>query len=152
MSEQSRAGQFPRSALVGAGGLILFTILAAAVGRVSGIGVPELPASLPMQSVQLRFEDQPDGAVAVYAVPAGATVAVLAPGTNGFVRGILRGMARERRQHEVGVEPPFRLTRWENGGLSLEDPETGRRIELQAFGPTNAEAFARLLASGSEAS
>jgi putative photosynthetic complex assembly protein len=76
-------------------------------------------------------------------------VALLAPGTNGFIRGVLRGLARERRQHNVGAEPPFRLTRWDNGHLSLEDPQTGRRIELGSFGPTNAEAFSRLLARGS---
>jgi hypothetical protein len=29
--------------------------------------------------------------------------------------------------------------------LTLEDPATGRIIGLEAFGPTNMEAFARLL-------
>ena len=32
--------------------------------------------------------------------------------------------------------------------LSLEDETTGRRVELNAFGPTNAGAFARLLREG----
>jgi putative photosynthetic complex assembly protein len=66
-------------------------------------------------------------------------------GTNGFVRGVLRGLARERRLNDVGAQPPFQLTRWSDGRLSLDDPATGRRIDLVAFGPTNAGAFAQLL-------
>jgi putative photosynthetic complex assembly protein len=152
MSEPSRPGAIPPVALWGAAGLIGFTILAAGIGRVSGIGVAEVPAAQPIDSIELRFEDQPNGAVAVYQLPQGKTVAILAPGTNGFVRGVLRGLARERRQHDIGVQPPFKLTRWGSGGLSLEDPTTGRRIELEAFGQTNVDACARLLARGSEAS
>ena len=40
---------------------------------------------------------------------------------------------------------PFRLTRWSDGRLSLDDPATGRRIELDAFGPTNTAVFAHLM-------
>ena len=43
------------------------------------------------------------------------------------------------------MDPPFRLARWSDGRLTLEDPTTGRRIELGAFGPTNAEVFAELM-------
>ena len=70
---------------------------------------------------------------------------MLPPGTNGFIRGVLRGLARDRKLQRIGTEPPFRLTRWVDGRLSLDDPATGRRIELGAFGPTNAAAFAGLL-------
>jgi putative photosynthetic complex assembly protein len=58
---------------------------------------------------------------------------------------VLRGLARERRQHGIGAEPPFRLTLWANGALSLVDTATGRVIELDGFGQTNRAAFARLL-------
>ena len=40
------------------------------------------------------------------------------------------------------------LTRWADGRLSLEDRTTGRVIALDAFGPTNGEAFAQLLTAG----
>jgi putative photosynthetic complex assembly protein len=143
---------FPRSILLGAAGLVVSVIVLAGVGRVTGMAGSQIEPAAPVQSVELRFEDQPDGAVAIYEVPQGRTVALLAPGTSGFVRGVLRGMARERRQYSVGTEPPFRLTRWENGGLSLEDPQTGRRIELGAFGQTNLDAFARLLPTASKSS
>jgi putative photosynthetic complex assembly protein len=57
----------------------------------------------------------------------------------------MRGLARERRQHSIGAAPPFRLTLWRNGMLSLVDTATGRTVELDGFGPTNRAAFARFL-------
>ena len=135
----------PRSLLLSAGALLVFVTVLTGVARYTGLAGSQIEPSAAAQSIELRFDQQPDGEVAVFAVPDGATIALLAPGTNGFIRGVLRGMARERRQHDIGTEPPFRLTRWENGSLSLEDPATGRRIELEAFGPTNLDAFARLL-------
>ena len=72
-------------------------------------------------------------------------VATVPPGTNGFLRGVMRGMARNRMLHDVGAAPPFRLVRWSDGRITLDDPETGRHIELDPFGPTNAGAFAALL-------
>ena len=37
------------------------------------------------------------------------------------------------------------LTRWADGRLTLNDPSTGHVVALEAFGPDNARAFARLL-------
>jgi putative photosynthetic complex assembly protein len=54
---------------------------------------------------------------------------------------------RERRSHGLGMEHPFRIARYPDGRLVLEDLATDRVIDLQAFGPTNAGAFARLLAA-----
>jgi hypothetical protein len=34
-----------------------------------------------------------------------------------------------------------------DGRLTLQDPATGRNLDLLAFGPTNAALFARLLAA-----
>jgi hypothetical protein len=48
------------------------------------------------------------------------------PGTQGFLRGALRALVRERRQHGLGDEQPFRLLAHPDGRLTLEDPATGR--------------------------
>lgn len=96
-------------------------------------------------SRELRFLDRQDGAVVILDHSGGETVAVLAPGTNGFVRGVMRGMARERRMKNVGTTPPYRLSSWSDGRLTLDDPSTGRWVELVAFGPDNFQAFAKLL-------
>jgi len=145
MSDPFADRPFPRRALIGAAALIGFTLLAAAFARVSGLGTTQFPEAPAVEVRELRFEDRKDGAVAVYDARNEHLVSVLAPGTNGFARGALRGLARERKRQEIGAESPFRLVRWGDGRLSLEDPQTGRRIDLGAFGPTNADVFARLV-------
>jgi len=136
---------FPRAALLAAAALLTLALVSAAATRIAGDYVMERPPGVAAANSDLRFADRNDGAVVVTRVPDGSTIAVLEPGTNGFVRGVLRGLARERRFRGVGAEEPFRLTRWADGRLSLKDPATGRNIELRAFGPTNEAAFARLL-------
>lgn len=151
MSQGEHNRPFSRGVLIGAALLVGVSIVAAATARLTGIGRTQLAEVEPVESLDLRFEDRSDGAVAVYAADDGQVVTVLPPGTNGFVRGVLRGLARERMLHEQGSETPFRLTRWADGRLSIDDPATGRQIDLGGFGPTNAQAFGRLLAGPGEA-
>jgi putative photosynthetic complex assembly protein len=145
MAKSSRDRRFPLGALIGASALIAFSLLATGLARLSGIGTSFVPAAGIVESRALRFEDRADGAVTVSEVGSERLVDVLAPGTNGFIRGVLRGLARERRREDLGTAQPFLLTRWSDGRLSIEDAATHVRIELIAFGPTNIAAFARLL-------
>jgi putative photosynthetic complex assembly protein len=139
---------FPRGALIGAALLVTFTVTSAALSRISGLGTVQMPESALVESRPLRFEDMRDGSIRVTDARTGQIAASVEPGTNGFIRGTLRGLARERKRQGIGIEPPFMLTRWADGRLSLEDPTTGRVIALDAFGPTNGEAFAQLLTAG----
>jgi len=141
-------GQLPRGALFGAAALIGVAILAAAGARLTGVGTTPNPTGDAVERIALRFDDRGDGAVVVHAVDDDRVLEVLEPGTNGFARGVLRGLARARRAQGVGARPPFELTRWADGRLSLDDPSTGRSVELGAFGPTNAAAFADLWEAG----
>jgi putative photosynthetic complex assembly protein len=144
MSEAVHTQLFPRGALIAAAALVGLAIVAAGVGRVSGIGVTRMPAAAPVLARALHFTDRDDGAVVVSDTD-GRTVAVLDPGTNGFARGALRGLARTRKLEDIGAAAPFILTRWADGRLSLEDPSTKQQINLEAFGATNSAVFARLL-------
>ncbi len=136
---------FPRGPLIGAGVLLTAVILTAALGRHIGSSTP--PAAASVAARDLRFEDRADGAVAVLDARDGRQVDVAAAGTNGFLRATMRGLARERalRGVEDRIDAPFRLTAWSDGRVTLDDPSTGRHVELEAFGRTNEEAFARLL-------
>ena len=67
--------------------------------------------------------------------------AAVAPDQNA----VLRGLARERKLGDIGSQPPFRLTRFVNGQITLTDTSTGKQIDLDAFGSANTEAFARLM-------
>lgn len=97
-----------------------------------------------VQSRLLRFDDLPDGAVSVVDTADGRTIARF-EGEQGFLRGTLRAMARERRMNGIATHHPLELIAHADGGLTLHDPATGMRIALESFGSTNAGVFARLL-------
>jgi putative photosynthetic complex assembly protein len=134
----------PRGVLIGAAILVGASLLLTVSARVAG-WTPARPApSAVLAQVDLQFEDRSDGAVLIYRPDQSEPNQILAPGTNGFVRGVLRGLARERRAENISSRTAFRLTRWADGRLSLDDPATGRHVDLEVFGPTNAGAFASI--------
>ncbi|NWG24375.1 MAG: phosphonate-binding protein [Pseudorhodoplanes sp.] len=140
--------RFPKGALIGAGALVAFAMTAASTARLTGIGATREPQADPVFTRELRFEDRRDGAVTVLADE--RVIDILEPGTSGFVRNVMRGLARERLRNDGERERPFRLTKWADGRLSIEDPLTGRRVDLGAFGAANTAAFARLMANEGE--
>ena len=145
MSHASSAPSFPRGALLAAGAAIALSIALAAAGRMSGAANSE-PTAAPVIDRQLLFKDLPNGGIAVFdANHPGAPIDTFAPKTNGFLRATMRGLARQRLRQSEGAETPFRLTEWADGRLTLTDPATGRRVEMEAFGITNESVFARLL-------
>ncbi len=135
----------PRGLLLAIAGLLGLALAATAVARLTGIGTTPNPSSALVSRLDLRFADRPDGAVSVTTGGDGREIAVLEPGHHGFIRSVVRGLVRERRARGIGPGPPFELRRWADGRLSFDDPATGRTVELGAFGPDNAGAFAALL-------
>lgn len=145
MSDSHADTSVPRAALLGAAAVVAVALILASAARITGIGRTPNPVSEPVERIALHFEDRADGAVLVRRADGGEMLEVLEPGAHGFVRSVLRGLARERRARSLGPEEPFLLTRWADGRLSLSDPATGRQVELDAFGPDNTAAFAQLL-------
>ncbi len=137
---------FLRGALVGAVCLTGYLMLS---GGQDGLDMAETttlqPAPIQVAQRDLRFEDRPDGAVAVFEAGTGEPLQVLSSSTDSFIRIVVRGLVRERASHRISDQEPFRLARWSNGAVTLEDLATGRQITLDAFGHTNAGAFARFL-------
>ncbi len=134
---------FPRAALIAGAGLMLASLGAAATARLTDTGVTRLPPLPAVESRSISFADRNDGAVVVS--DASGVVAVTPSGEGGFLRGVMRGFARDRKQRGIGPEAPFVLMRRTDGRLSLTDPSTERVVELDAFGPANVAVFARLL-------
>lgn len=129
-------------------GLLIGLLLATSLG-VTVLTLQSRPAAAPatQDSVQirsLRFVDQPDGAVAAIDIDSGKLVQRF-EGEQGFLRGTLRAVVRERRMRGIGAEHAFELIRHRDGRLTLHDPSTGTRIALESFGPDNMRVFARLL-------
>ena len=144
MGHASHDPTLPRGALIGAAVLLSIAIAGAWISRTLGYSATPAPPASVVESRDLLFSDGPDGSVRV-TDPQGVEVAVVKPGTNGFLRGVMRGLAQERLRRHEGTAIPFRLTHWSDGRLSLTDPVTNRHVYLEAFGPTNAAAFAALL-------
>lgn len=131
-------------------GALAAVLLAVLVAAGSGHWLAPAPADHagPVLGVRaLRFVDRADGGIDVIDARLNRRVAAIEPGRDGFVRSTLRGLARERRRLGLSDEQPFELRLEEGQRLVLLDPASGRRIELQAFGATNAGAFARLFHS-----
>ena len=148
MSHTVQEPLIPRGGLMAGAGLVLFALVAVTGSRLTGLGDVRMTVPATVESRDLRFEDGKGGAVLVFDARDQKLVDELAPGSNGFIRVVLRGLARERKLGDIGQEPPFRLARHANGQLTLTDTSTGKQIDLAAFGSANVGAFARLMTAG----
>ena len=135
----------PRGAKIVVAATILATIAFVATFRLTGGDPSVAPPAAEVSAREFRFDDRPDGSIAVLDGRSGAQLDTLAPGTHGFLRGALRALVHERRGAGIGADTPFRLVRYADGRTALEDPTVSRRLWLDAFGPTNAATFSRLL-------
>jgi putative photosynthetic complex assembly protein len=137
------ADKIPHGLLMAMGALVLVSLAAVAAVRLSGVAIHS-PDARAVLTRELRFEDRLDGSVAVIDARQNRELERV-QGEAGFLRGALRALARERRLRDLGPQAPFELIGRADGRLTLRDPATGERVDLEAFGPTNAAVFARLL-------
>ena len=135
---------FPQWVLYCAAGIIAFSLISVGLVRITGNG-PDQKAATPTVQRSLVFQDHHDGGVRVVDGLTGKTLTVL-HGEQGFVRGTLRALTRERYSRGIGSELPFELIARVDGRVTLFDPSTGQRVDLESFGPTNTGEFARFLA------
>jgi putative photosynthetic complex assembly protein len=140
---------FPRGALIAAGALVGFSLVATTAVRLIRISAPPTPVAAsvaaPAQTADLRFSDELNGSIQVQNARTDRVVATIQPGVGGFVRGVMRGLARDRISRKIGEGPPFRLSQARDGRISLEDTATGRLIDLESFGSANRQSFIELL-------
>lgn len=135
----------PKAPLYAAAALVVATVLMVFGVRITGVGELRTPQAPVVVERQLLFSDQPDGGIAVHDALDGRLVASIAPGEHGFLRGALRGLARDRKRERIGADIPFRLSSRADGRLLLQDPATGRLVDLGAFGAQNVIVFSRML-------
>ena len=144
------AEPFPKPALYAAAALIGLTIVITGVARMEKILYYPTPvrAVAPVASLDLRFVDEANGGLTAREVGTDRVVATLAPGTNGFVRTVMRGLVRTRHMKGIGPGPAFRLFEEPGGRVYMKDTATGQVIDLQAFGMSNRDAFKVFLHPG----
>jgi putative photosynthetic complex assembly protein len=138
----------PRGALIGAACLMAATVGSAILAHNTDIGAARLTLGNVAQARDLLFSDTENGSVRVTDAATGRVVDVLTPGSSGFVRVVLRGLAHYREVAGIGADLPFRLSRYTDGRTLLEDHSTGQSVTLRAFGNDNAQAFAVLFDKG----
>jgi putative photosynthetic complex assembly protein len=145
MSQAVRQPVFPRGVIMGAGALMLFAIAVAGTARFTNHDHVVMPPTYPIATRDLAFTDLANGGVNVTDAHTGKLISTVAPETGGFLRGIMRGLIRDHRMQGKAPHSSFHLTQWADGRLSIEDPATNESFELEAFGSTNQQVFARFL-------
>src|SRR5271165_3726326 len=93
MSEAIHEPVVPRGGIFAAAALILFALAAVTTVRLTGVGGAHFTLPAAVESRDLRFEDGEKGSVLVFDANDGRLVDKLAPGSNGFIRVVMRGLA-----------------------------------------------------------
>jgi putative photosynthetic complex assembly protein len=135
----------PKPALYMAAAMIVFVIGLAASARIFGFGSEHDRGGTVLVERDLQFADAPDGGIIVTDATTKQASARIDPGTNGFVRGSLRALARGRTAAGIAHDVPFKLVRYTDGRLVLIDPSTKQSVTISSFGHTQVESFERLL-------
>ena len=130
------------------GVFLLALLVAIGLARWSGLD-PRTPDAPTQWQLALQFKDLPNGDIAVLDHISGRQVAHFS-GEQGFLRSSLRALVRARHREKMGPDAPFLLIGRTDGRLTLVDPSTQQRIDLESFGPSNAAVFAGLRLAGSE--
>jgi len=128
--------------------MLLAMLVAVGLARWSGLD-PRTPDAAVQWQRDLQFRDVAGGDIAVLDHRTGQQVAQFS-GEQGFLRSTLRALARERHRESMSGDAPFVLIGRTDGRLTLQDPSTGQRIDLESFGPSNAAVFASLRLAGQD--
>lgn len=131
--------------------VLLRAMLALAVTTVAIVGAAVItdrtpsgqPKVTPISSERSVILQGHDAKAVTVRTADGAILADLPHG--GFITVVQNGLTRARMIRGVSGNPPVSLQRYENGRLTLFDPETGWSVELGVFGSDNKAAFERLL-------
>lgn len=128
----------------------LTAIIATGLAMPPGHG-PMFPTAAPraplQASRQLRFIEEPDGALSVINADTRTQIALVPPKQNGFLHGLAHGLAATRRRAGVDISPPYSLALYGDGRLILKDASTRTSVDIEGFGPTNEAGLLRLLGS-----
>ncbi|MEO7336474.1 MAG: photosynthetic complex assembly protein PuhC, partial [Caldimonas sp.] len=80
MSSTVESAGFPRGPLIAVGGLVVASVLTVAAVRITGVGAMHVPDAPVVTAREFRFEDRPDGSIAVLDGAGRRVVETVAPG------------------------------------------------------------------------
>lgn len=125
--------------------LTVTSVVLVMTARATNFGVMRVEPSQAIEVRAVRFEERSDSTIAVYDAGATQPFHLIAPDQSGFIRGTMKALQHFRRVNRADPSTPFELVRWADGRFSLRDTADGREIALEAFGPSNAADFRRVL-------
>lgn len=134
----------PRAPLIGAAVLVALVFAVAIAARATGVGASREAHGAAVQVRELRISATPRGTLLVQDA-SGSGSLELDQERNGFLFGVMRGINYKRQVARADSMIPLRLTRWEDGSLTLDDPATGMHVAVNSFGATQVASFSRLL-------
>lgn len=138
----------PRPLVMMAAGAALLTVLVVAFAQWTGTGDLRANAGLPEFSQEIQFLPLEGDRIAVQNVADGSLITTVEAGTDGLLRGALRGLGMSRDHSDFDLAAPYQLQRFADDGVYLSDALTGRSIRLDSFGPLETGATADLLRYG----
>jgi putative photosynthetic complex assembly protein len=143
--------RIPRILLRAIFALVLLTLAGVTALRLGGVEpIAQPPEAAVAGKVTVVLAEPEGGGVELRAPGGEAALATLAPGSDGFLRGVIRVLGFERNRAGIEGNPPVELIRWDDGRTSLHDPATGWRMEFQGFGKENLATVARLMSDVSD--
>lgn len=132
-----------RPFILSVGALVLASLIAVGIGTWTR-SPAEPPREVPRVSLELRMVAAGD-TVSVLDNTTGREIDRLVGDQSGFLRTMIRVIRRDLGPIQDINSIPFRIDAWHDHRVTLEDLASGRRVDLRAFGPTNAEVFIRWL-------
>ncbi|RFC64948.1 hypothetical protein DYI37_03510 [Fulvimarina endophytica] len=135
----------PAAILVAAGLLALSTVVFGLVSNRTGVGAFHTPAIQTVASRALALDDTNPEIAVVSDANTGERLLEAPTASGGFAVESLRNLKRYRTIRGVPESGAYTLALKADGRLVIEDPKTGRLVELRAFGRENTEVFAGFL-------
>ncbi|MEO1732724.1 MAG: photosynthetic complex assembly protein PuhC [Pseudomonadota bacterium] len=104
-----------------------------------------VPTEVPFVRERVVTLTTENNGAAIVRAEDGQVIADIAAGEGGFIATIDRVVRRERTVNRAAQDMPILVRERADGRIVVFDPTTNWSAELNAFGPNNVQAFARLL-------
>ena len=139
----------PPAIIIGGALVMAVSLLAVSSARMGVAPRQTRPVDVAVASYDFRVA-APDasGIETVLSARDGARVAPLSRRGDDFLPSLVETLRQERVLKGVSGAQPFRLLRFADGRVSLEDLATGRELNLESFGSVNEANAGRLIDQG----
>ena len=138
----------PKPLVMMAASAAIITVLVVAFAQWTNIDGLRANAGTPEFSQDIQFLPLEGDRIAVHSAADGSLITTVEAGTDGLLRGALRGLGMSRNLSDFDLAAPYQLQRFAEDGVYLSDALTGRSIRLESFGPLETGATAELLRLG----